>query len=82
MASGYYPLPRNSDGGAALLDVADKLRRLLDSRGFNGGGALPAAWENTESDNAATDGGYEARLYLALELIEDAVERPRSEPSA
>lgn len=80
MASGYYPLPPSSEGGKALLDLARRLRDLLDNRGHWGDSLLPAAWDNDQYDNAATDGGYEARLHLALDLIEDAVARPRSDP--
>lgn len=72
MAAGYYPLDPRYDGGKALKKIADDLRELLDNRGA-------AAWDNDQHDNASSDGGYETYLYLALELIERCLEKPKSE---
>jgi hypothetical protein len=80
MASGYYPLDAKYDeGGRALADVADRLTFLLKERGDYGKSPLPAAWDNDQYDNAASDGGYETYLYLALELIERCIKRPKQE---
>lgn len=77
MASGYYPLDaKHDDGGKAIAELADKLKWLLDERGEHGSSPLPAAWDNTQYDNASSDGGYETYLYLALELIERCIKRP------
>lgn len=81
MGSGYYPLSANATGGREIADVADSLRLLISTRGFNGGGPLPAAFDNDEFDNAATDGGYEQYLELALELIERCINRPAGHAS-
>lgn len=67
MGSGYYPLERDRDSGAKLAAIESDLHRLINSRGDNHG--LPAAWDNDQYDNAASDGGYETYLELALELI-------------
>jgi hypothetical protein len=82
MSGGFYPFSRTfSPTGKRLAQIADDLRKLLDTRGEDfTRDAMPAAWQNDQTDNAAQDGGYEGGLYLALELIERCVE-PTSEPS-
>ena len=85
MASGFFPLSRTySDYGKALAKIADDLRALSSRRGDQYSRAgLPAAWENDQTDNAASDGGYETYLDLALELIERCLEpKPKAAPSA
>ena len=74
MASGYYPLDPRYDGGKALKKIADELRDLLVNRGDDG--PLPAAYNNNDPENAASDGHYEGGLFLALKLIEDCLETP------
>ena len=81
MASGYYPLDTRYEDGKALAEVADKLKWLLNERGEYGESPLPAAWDNGQYDNAATDGGYETYLFLALELIERCIKRPAFQPA-
>lgn len=80
MASGYYPLDAKYDeGGIAIAKLADDLRTMLMDRGQFGSSPLPAAWDNDQYDNAASDGGYEQYLFLALELIERCINRPPAE---
>lgn len=74
MASGYYPLSWSDKGGAALIEISDRLKALLGNRGDYGD--LPASWDNDQYDNASSDGGYETYLSLAAELIERCVKRP------
>ncbi len=77
MASGNYPLSAEYDeGGKALATLADRLKWLLDNSGGYGASSLPSASDNDQYDNAASDGHYEAYLYLALELIERCIKRP------
>lgn len=79
MGSGYYPINERYDGGKELAEVADKLKWLINERGEYGNGPLPSAYENDQYDNAASDGGYETYLELALELIERCIQRQPKE---
>jgi hypothetical protein len=80
MASGRYPLSRAEGAGAILARISNDLRALLNTRGddrhANVPNCLPAAEDNTEFDNAARDGGYEAKLELSHHLIEECLSRP------
>lgn len=75
MASGYYPLRSTEEGGKQIAEIADTLKKLLDDRSPYSRGGLPCAYENAEGDNAASDGHYEAYLYLSLELLERCIKR-------
>jgi len=80
MASGYYPLDAKYEygGGKALSDLADQLKGLLDGRGDNAL-SLPAVWDGNTPEDAAQDGGYETYLWLAHELIERCLKRPKGD---
>jgi hypothetical protein len=71
MASGYYPLSKDEEGGKQLQEIADKLRNLINTAGYHG--VLPSASDNDQYDNAASDGRYEAYLSIALNMIERCV---------
>lgn len=74
MGSGYYPLEQRSGAGRKLAQLSKDLKALLGSQGddryANVPDCLPDPNENDQTDNAASDGGYVANLYLASELIE------------
>lgn len=61
MASGSYPLHPNTAEGFKLVKAAELIREVRKE-------VLP--WENDQTDNAASDGGADAELGIALELIE------------
>jgi hypothetical protein len=70
MGSGFYPLQRISESGKELIEIRNKLRQFIDKDGNQ-------SFYNDQIDNAASDGGYETYLHLALELIERCLEPER-----
>lgn len=79
MGSGYYPLRQRDGAGRKLAKLSKELKALLASRGedqyANVPDCLPSPYENDQTDNAASDGGYETYLELASELIDRCLER-------
>jgi hypothetical protein len=67
MASGVFPLPRNSAPGQKLLQAAALIEEVVMD-----------AWEwsrdDNEFDNAAADGASRALLSLAARLVREEVE--------
>lgn len=64
MASGYFPLNACDGKNYELLkSAAESLKQALDTLTYDDG----------QYDNAASDGGYLAELYLAKRLIEGAI---------
>jgi hypothetical protein len=64
MASGYFPL--NSYDGKRyelLKGAVDNLKEALET----------LTYDDSQFDNAASDGGYLAELYLAKKLIEGSI---------
>lgn len=86
MGSGYYPLRQRDDAGRKLAKLSKDLKALLATRGgdhhANVPGCLPASWGNDQTDNAATDGGYETYLELASELIDRCLEKAQCQCAA
>jgi hypothetical protein len=76
MGSGYYPLERRSGAGRKLSKLSAELKDLLASRQpYGDPDCLPSAYDNDQYDNAASDGGYEAYLELASELIDRCLQK-------
>jgi hypothetical protein len=67
MAGGYYPMDTAHEG-KRLAEVADNLKELLTRSGLSD-------TDDSQFDNAASDGGYVAYLWLAHELIERCLKR-------
>lgn len=64
MASGYFPLSQGDPYFEELKEAVEKLNFVLDN----------ATYDDGQYDNAASDGGHLARLWLAKELILRALE--------
>jgi hypothetical protein len=59
MASGNYPIDRDSEDGIELQRAMDSIRRVQARTGF----------DDNQNDNAYADGGYSERLSIAIEMI-------------
>ena len=64
MASGYWPV-EDRDDIRRLLEAVKLIEEVLDEN----------PCDDSQFDNAASDGGFRAELWLAVELIERSMDK-------